>query len=117
MTSTRTLMLGLVVSCLLSALPATAGQSLPAGAFVIASRGSDDGRSAGRSEERRRDSGRSSRQGDDRGYGYGYERRQRDPQAGDSGNGQPRRNEQEPRNERSDDRSGSSNRGHRGDRR
>jgi len=118
MSSHRSLIIGIVASSLLTALPATASQSLPAGAFVIASRGDDDGRSAGRSDDRRQSSGRSSRrQSDDRGYGYGYERRQRDPQAGDSGSGQPQRSQQEQRNERGDDRGGSSHRGNRGDRR
>lgn len=97
------LILGLIASSLLMALPAQAEHGLPAGAFVIAKRSADDASRDDRADERRRDSRRASGGQNDRGYGYGYERRQRDPETDESA-AEQRRRDRDQRNERSEDR-------------
>lgn len=106
------LILGLIASSLLmtAPAPAQAEHGYPAGAFVIAKRDADDN---ARADERRRDSRRTTGAANDRGYGYGYERRQRDPEAGESAPEQRRRD----RDQRSERRERSEDRGSRSERR
>lgn len=109
MKTRQTLILGLIAGGLLLALPAQAGDGLPAGAFVIAKRGADDASRGDRADERQRDERRASGGTNDRGYGYGYERRQRDPEADESA-ADLRRRDREHRNERREDRGSRSGR-------
>lgn len=104
------LILGLIASSLLMTAPAQAEHGYPAGAFVIAKRDADDN---ARADERRRDSRRTTGAPNDRGYGYGYERRQRDPEADESAPEQRRRD----RDQRSERRERSEDRGSRSERR
>lgn len=109
MKTRHSLILGLLASSVLMALPAQAEHGYPAGAFVIAKRSADDASRSDRADERRRDGRRASGTQNDRGYGYGYERRQRDPEADDPA-AEQRRRDREHRNERSEDRGSRSGR-------
>jgi hypothetical protein len=116
-----TALLSLAAAGLIAASPVQAGYEFPPASFVIAKRGADDGARRDQYDDRRedrrdgrRDSGSPRyERGDDRGYGYGYERRQREPEQGESiyddrrGRGESR----------SDDRRRDERRGDRGERR
>ena len=107
MTLGNTFILGLLAGNLMISAPARADDGLPAGAFVIAKRDSNDESRESRDQRDLRDERRSERDkaggnrtqrrsdGDSKGYGYGYERRQREPASRDSG---------EDRHERRDER-------------
>ena len=114
MNLSNTLILGMVAGSLLVSLPAQAYDGLPAGAFVIAKRDSNDDFRDSRDSREIRDEPRSERSkagtsrnaqrrndGDTKGYGYGYERRQREPESRDTG---------EDRRESRDERRSNSNR-------
>jgi hypothetical protein len=109
MKTRHSLILGLIASSLMLALPAQAEHGLPAGAFLIAKRSADDASRSERADDRRRDERRASGGQNERGYGYGYERRQRDPETEESA-ADPRRRDREQRNERSEDRGSRSGR-------